>query len=194
MLTQRFEVAQIPFNLVNTEPEEELIPLALRLNMGFIAMKPLAGGALENAVLAFRYLSQFPSVVPDPGIERVEEMEEILRVMENVRPLTPEETDAIERIRKELGKVFCRRCDYCQPCPEEIPIASVLSIESAVKRAPLKDMIRWGLVRSFRLPISAMPSYPRQPWSGTLAPWPSNRIPSQPLSQIGSGPCPHHGR
>jgi len=144
MLTQRFEVAQIPFNFVNTEPEEELIPLARRLNMGFIAMKPLAGGALENAVLAFRYLSQFPSVVPDPGIERVEEMEEILTVMKNVRPLTLEEKDAIERTRKELGKVFCRRCGYCQPCPQEIPIALVLSIESAVKRAPLKDVIRWG--------------------------------------------------
>ena len=40
----------------------------------------------------------------------------------------------IEDIRSHFDKVFCRRCDYCQPCTEEIPIQFVLGMRSMVKR------------------------------------------------------------
>ena len=78
MLTERFDVIQIPFNFIDTGPEREIIPLARKLNLGFISMKPLAGVLLEDATLCFRYLAQFPGVVADPGIEKVQEMKEIL--------------------------------------------------------------------------------------------------------------------
>ena len=28
----------------------------------------------------------------------------------------------MDRIEKELGKEFCRRCEYCQPCPSGVSI------------------------------------------------------------------------
>ena len=42
--------------------------------------------------------------------------------------LTEAEQREIRRLREELvGTKFCQRCDYCQPCIEEIPISRVLS-------------------------------------------------------------------
>ncbi len=42
--------------------------------------------------------------------------------------LTEAEEREIQRLREELaGTRFCQRCDYCQPCIEEIPISTVLS-------------------------------------------------------------------
>jgi len=143
MLTEKFEVVQIPFNFVDTEPEKEIVPLARKMNLGFIAMKPLAGGLLEDTNLAFRYLTQFPGIVPDPGIEKIEEMEEIVQIVENARPLSIKEKKQIQKIREELGKEFCHRCDYCQPCPQGIPISTVLLVKSVVKRMPLQRAIQW---------------------------------------------------
>jgi len=143
MLTQKFEVAQIPFNFIDTEPEKEIIPLARKMNLGFIAMKPLAGGLLEDANLAFRYLAQFSGIVADPGIEKAEEMEEILRVIENPRIISLQEKKKIKRIREELGKEFCHRCDYCLPCPQGVPISLVLGVKSIVKRMPWQNAFDW---------------------------------------------------
>ncbi len=139
MLSGKFQVVQFPFNFVDTDAEKEIIPLARKLNMGFIAMKPMGGGLLEDANPAFRYLTQFEGIVPDPGIEKTEEMKEIIEIVQNPRPLSNEEKRNIERIREELGVHWCHRCDYCQPCPQEIPISVVLVAKSVAKRMPFKN-------------------------------------------------------
>ncbi len=143
MLTGRFDVVQIPFNLIDVEAEKEIIPLARRMNLGFISMKPMGGGLLEDANLSFRYLAQFSDIVPDPGIEKVEEMQEILRVIEDPRPLSVKEEEEIEAIREELGKEFCHRCGYCQPCSQGISISSVLTLRSALRRMPWQNNFDW---------------------------------------------------
>ena len=129
-----FETIQFPFNFVTNEPADELIPLSRKCDVGFIAMKPLAGGLLEDANLAFKYLLQFEGVVPDPGIERPEEIEEILNIVNGSREFTAEERLELERTCERLGTRFCRRCGYCQPCPQGISIPTVLNIRSFYKR------------------------------------------------------------
>ena len=52
------------------------------------------------------------------------------------------------RIKQELGTRFCRRCNYCQPCPQEIPISVVLTFESFVKRMPVERLLSGGLARA----------------------------------------------
>lgn len=131
-----FETIQFPFSFMATEAAEELLPLVRERDLGFIAMKPLGGGLLERADLCFKYLLQFPDVVPDPGVERIEEMEEIVRIIEEGAPLTPMELAEMERIRQELGKSFCHRCDYCQPCRAGIAISNVMSVRSFLRRFP----------------------------------------------------------
>jgi predicted aldo/keto reductase-like oxidoreductase len=135
-----FETIMFPFNFIASEAARELLPLALKRDVGFIAMKPLAGGALENAPLAFKYLRQFPQVLPIPGIERAQEMEEVVTVLEEPAEITPSEEEAIERLRSELGNRFCRRCGYCQPCPQGVSVQPMMIMDSFIKRMPLADV------------------------------------------------------
>lgn len=132
-----FETIMFPFNFITSEAAEELIPLSLERDVGFIAMKPMAGGALEEANLAFKYLRQFPQILPIPGIERTEEMEEIVAIMERPAELTSDEQAAMERMRSELGNRFCRRCGYCEPCPNGVPTQALMILDSMIKRFPL---------------------------------------------------------
>ncbi|GMO51111.1 MAG: aldo/keto reductase [Treponemataceae bacterium] len=129
-----FDVVQFPFNYIDNDAEREAIPLAKKHDMGFIAMKPMGGGLLDNAELSFRYLLQFDSIVPDPGIERIEEIREIAAIMERKPALTRDDRLEIEKLRAEFGPSWCHRCDYCQPCPQEIPISLALGARSGAKR------------------------------------------------------------
>ncbi len=131
-----FETIMFPFNFVASEAADELIPLAREHDVGFIAMKPMAGGMLSNATIAFKYLLQFPDIVPIPGIEKIHEIEEIVKMLEGPQQMTKSEQREMERIRKELGPRFCHRCDYCQPCTAGIPISTVMTSYSSFKRVP----------------------------------------------------------
>jgi len=130
----KFSVVQLPFNYIDKAAADEAIPLAKKLDMGFIAMKPMGGGLLDNAGLSFRYLLSFGSIVPDPGIEKIGEIREIAGVVNRREKLDEDDIKEIERQRKDFGPFWCHRCDYCQPCPQEIRISSVLSMKSAFKR------------------------------------------------------------
>ncbi|MDR1508987.1 MAG: aldo/keto reductase [Synergistaceae bacterium] len=129
-----FDAVQIPFNYIDCDAENEIIPLAGELDMGFIAMKPMGGGLLDNAGLSFRYLLRYENIIPDPGIETIEEIREIAGIVEKNPPLTSEDLKEIEKLRAEFGHSWCHRCDYCQPCPQGIAISAVLPMESMVKR------------------------------------------------------------
>ena len=133
-----FAAVQFPFNYVDNAAEKEIIPLAKELDIGFISMKPMGGGLLDNAGLSFRYLLQFDHIIPDPGIEKPEELREIVRIVKEKQLLTADDKKAIEKLRAELDSVWCHRCDYCQPCPQGISISSVLSAKSLYKRFTLE--------------------------------------------------------
>jgi predicted aldo/keto reductase-like oxidoreductase len=143
-----FETIQFPFNFVANEPLAELVPLVREHDLGFIAMKPMAGGMLDQANLAIKYLLQFENVVPDPGIEQVEEIEEIVGIVNGSWELTPQEQHDLERVRSEMDARFCRRCEYCQPCPQEVPISTVMNLRSFWKRFPAERFFGGGLERA----------------------------------------------
>jgi len=139
--TGRFETIMYPFNFIAHEPGEELLALAAQHDVGFIAMKPFAGGMIDNATLAIKYLLQFSNVVAIPGVERIPEIEEIIAIVEGPTALTDAENAEIERIRKETSHRFCRRCDYCQPCTAGIAISNVMSYPTMVRRMPAKNVV-----------------------------------------------------
>ena len=121
----KFETLMFQFNFINHEAAEQLLPLCQENDVGFIAMKPFAGGVLENAPLALKYILQFSNAVPVIGIQKPGEIDEIIEVVNGSWELTDADTNEIERLRAELGNRFCRRCDYCQPCSQGIPISTV---------------------------------------------------------------------
>jgi predicted aldo/keto reductase-like oxidoreductase len=134
--SERFETIMFPFNFVTCEAADELLPLTREHDVGFIAMKPLAGGMVDNATIALKYLLQFPDVLPIFGIEKISEIEEIVKVLEGSWQMTDAEQQEMKRIKEELGPKFCHRCDYCQPCPQGIPISTVMYLKSLFKRLP----------------------------------------------------------
>ncbi|OGO42687.1 MAG: hypothetical protein A2137_01760 [Chloroflexi bacterium RBG_16_58_8] len=134
--SDRFETVMFPFNFITNEPADELLPLCREHDVGFIVMKPMAGGMLENAAVAFKYLFQFPDIVIIPGIEKLPEIDEIVALFEGPHRLTAAEKKLMKKLTDELGTRFCRRCDYCQPCTQKIPISMVMTFPSFVKGLP----------------------------------------------------------
>jgi uncharacterized protein len=134
--TDKFETIMFPFNVITSEPAKDLLPLCRQHDVGFIVMKPLAGGMLPNADICFKYLLQFPDIISIPGIEKIEEIEEIYKIYEGPQKMTAAERTEMKRLIKELGTRFCRRCDYCQPCTQGIPISMVMTFDTLVKRLP----------------------------------------------------------
>ncbi len=132
--TGLFETLQFPFNFVTNEPADELLPLVEKHDLGFIAMKPFAGGMLADARLAIKYLLQFDVAVPDPGIETVDEITKIVDIVNGPWGLTPQERQAIADFRAQAGTRFCRRCEYCQPCPQDVRISTIMNLPSFLKR------------------------------------------------------------
>ena len=129
-----FSTIQFPFNFIEHDPADELFKFARELDMGIIAMKPLGGGLLDRADLCFRFLQQYPYVVPIPGISSQKEANEIVDLYISPRPLSEADHKQIERLRSELGTKFCHRCGYCIPCEQEVDIPGVMSFRSFVAR------------------------------------------------------------
>jgi uncharacterized protein len=134
MKSEKFAAVQLPFNYIDTEAANMAIPLAKKLDMGFIAMKPMGGGLLNDAALSFRFLGRYENIVPDPGFEKIDEVREIVGIVEKKEAFSAEDEKKIEMQRLELGPNWCHRCDYCQPCPQGIHISTALNIRSFVKR------------------------------------------------------------
>ena len=146
------ETVMFPYNIVETQGEA-LMRRCTEQNVGFIVMKPLAGGALEDAALAMRFIAQNPDVsVVIPGMYAVGELEQNLAAMENEAPLSGEELAKIEEIRNTLGTQFCRRCNYCQPCAAGINISGTFLMEGYLDRYGLGE---WAKSRYAAFPKKA---------------------------------------
>lgn len=136
------ETIMFPYNIVEQQGAE-LIHRCAEKNIGFIDMKPLAGGAIEDGTLALRYVCSNPDVtVVIPGMAESSELEENMAACSNEAPLTEEELARMEAVRKQLGTDFCRRCNYCAPCSVGINIPSVFLFAGYLQRYDLGDWAR----------------------------------------------------
>ncbi len=138
------ETIMFPYNIVETQGQE-LIARCGEKNIGFICMKPLAGGAIEDGEIALRFVVSNPNVtVVIPGMAALEEVDQNVKTVSNIAPLTDAEQEKIQKVRNLLGTNFCRRCNYCAPCAAGINIPMVFLIEGYYSRYHLTD---WALGR-----------------------------------------------
>ena len=129
-----FETIMVCFSFLEPAAGEKVVPKALKQGLGVIAMKPFSGGVIEKASLALKYVLSYEGVVVLAGVERIDRFDENWEIFNGDCKLDASDENEIEEIRKHHDKHFCRRCDYCQPCTEEIPIQLIMGLRSMVKR------------------------------------------------------------
>ena len=146
------ETIMFPYNIVESQGEE-LIAKCKEKNIGFIDMKPLAGGAIENGTLAMRYICANKNVtIVIPGMAEEKEIEENIKACLDPSPLSEKELEEIQAVRDQLGTNFCRRCNYCAPCSVGISIPNVFLFAGYLNRYGLGD---WAKDRYSSLAVKA---------------------------------------
>ncbi len=146
------ETIMFPYNIVEQQGAD-LIARCKATGKAFIAMKPLAGGAIESGRLAIRYTLANPGVtVVIPGMAELRELSQNVAAAEDASPLTEEELAACEEVRKSLGTQFCRRCNYCAPCTVGIQIPNCFLFQGYLNRYGLEG---WAHERYNTLPVKA---------------------------------------
>ncbi len=140
-----FETLQFPFSYIGTKEEIDLARRCKEADMGFIAMKGLAGGLLSNAKACMNFIKQYDNVVPIWGIQTEEELDEWLSLEKaGDFAITDEIRSIIERDRRELSGNFCRSCGYCLPCPAGIDIPQAARMSRLLRRSPYQPYMSDG--------------------------------------------------
>ena len=133
-----YETMQFPFSYLSSEKEIALVQACKEANMGYIAMKGLAGGLIHDSKAAMAFMTQFDNVLPIWGVQRMSELEEWMAFMDETPEYTDEIRAFVEKEKLELAGDFCRGCGYCMPCPVGIQINNCARMSLMLRRAPSK--------------------------------------------------------
>nr|WP_192926531.1 aldo/keto reductase [Bittarella massiliensis (ex Durand et al. 2017)] len=131
-----YDTLQFPFCYLASPDDLALVESCRQHGVGFIAMKALSGGLIQNSAAAYAFLAQFEGVLPIWGVQRMAELEEFLAYGENPPALTEELQALIERDKLQLAGDFCRGCGYCLPCPAGIEIPNAARMSLMLRRSP----------------------------------------------------------
>ena len=129
-----FETIMVCFSFLEPAAREKVIPKALAKNVGILAMKPLSGGVIEAAAPALKWAFGHPETLILVGVESRDLIDHNWDIFQRRHELTKADSEIIDAVSREYDKKFCRRCDYCLPCPSGIPIQYVLGARTFLKR------------------------------------------------------------
>lgn len=104
--TGHFSNIIVPFNYVFNGARDELLPLAKKMDVGVVAMKPLGRGVLLNVSEALNYIWDHGVSTAIVGMSSVEEVEMNASIGDNLQPLTQQQKEKLESLAVELGKRY----------------------------------------------------------------------------------------
>ena len=131
-----YDTLQFPFCYLATDKDIAVAEACREAGMGFIAMKGLSGGLINNSAAAYAWLAQYEHVLPIWGVQRERELREFLSYIHNPPTLTAALAAVVERDRAQLPGNFCRGCGSCMPCPAGIEINNCARMSLMIRRAP----------------------------------------------------------
>ncbi len=149
------EVVQIQFNYLDYDDEaiesRKVYDVCRKHNKPILVMEPVKGGSLvelpeeadkilknlhggSNASYAIRFAASFQGMeMILSGMSNLQQMEDNLSYMEDFKPLTQQEFDAVWQVRdifKALNTISCTGCRYCieeNHCPKDILIPGMFN-------------------------------------------------------------------
>ena len=137
----------VQYNILDRNKEAGLA-LACKMGLGTVVMGPVGGGRLgtptkaildllpnkflSSAEMALRFVLTNKNVnIALSGVSNTKQLEENVRVAENLTPLSAGEISQIETMVKEnerLAGLYCTGCKYCMPCLQEVNIPEIFTI------------------------------------------------------------------
>ena len=140
--TGDYETLQFPFSYISSERDLALAEKCREADMGYIAMKGLAGGLLgPNARACHAFMNLYDNVVPIWGIQSLDELNQWLKLAEENPQMDEEISAVIKKDRQELSGSFCRSCGYCMPCTVGIEIRNCARMDMLLRRSPWRPYL-----------------------------------------------------
>lgn len=136
-----YETLQFPFSYLTGKDELGLVEKCKNANMGYIAMKGLAGGLITDSAAAFSFMLDYDNVMPIWGIQHEHELDEFLSYMISAPLISDEMRKQMELDRSQLKGEFCRSCGYCMPCPAGINIRQAARMSLMIRRSPHQQFL-----------------------------------------------------
>lgn len=136
-----YETMQFPFSYLAGDKEKELVAKCKECNVGFVCMKGLAGGLINNSTAAMAFMTEFDNALPIWGIQSEKELDEWLAFMDDTPEYTGKIKAFVEKEQQELAGNFCRGCGYCEPCPVGITIHQCARMSLMLRRSPSKGWL-----------------------------------------------------
>jgi len=133
--TGLFDTLVIPFSPVEYSAKHlQLLKICKDLDVGVTGMKPMSGGNFVQSVADnISFILQHDIAAVIPGVQHLDELRENAQAGANLRILTMDGFDSLMAAAEELGQSFCRRCGYCLPCDQEIPIPAIMMSDAYIK-------------------------------------------------------------
>lgn len=141
--TDLYDTVQFPMSYLSNENDIALIKRAKDKNVGLIAMKALAGGAITSGRAAAAFMELHPSLLPIWGVQHMHEVEEFIDILNNPTGMTDELASLIAKDKTELSGNFCRACGYCKPCTAapELELNMAMRMYLNLRRLPPENFL-----------------------------------------------------